>query len=495
MRTIVWFRGKDLRISDHEPLWEAAKAGEVIPLFVLDPYFFAPARAQKIPHRIQFLLDSLMELQEKLVAKGSQLVVVSDKSVSVVPQLANRWGADRVVAQRWVEPFARERDRRVSEALGDRFVLYEGETLLAPGSLRTGAGSPYSVFTPFSRAFMQTPCIGKPRLEPRTLPSLPDDITFKATKIPTCEDLGIAANVCLLVGGENAAKTRLNRFVREVAASYHIDRNRMDKRGTSRLSADLKFGTISPRQVWNRIEKTLGRTQSAKTFLNELIWREFTHSSLWDRPELLDAPFRESFNGFPWREDQFDWEAWTSGRTGYPVVDASARQLIGEGFVHNRARMISASFLTKHLLISYQAGEAHYMEYLTDGDWAQNNAGWQWSAGCGCDAQPYFRIFNPVVQGKKFDPLGEYVRRWIPELADMPTKYIHRPWEAPSAVLHEASVRLGENYPMPVVEHRYARERYLANASEHLKMSKKRSIGKRARVRASKATSNPASNT
>ncbi len=469
MRTIVWFRGKDLRISDHVPLRDAARADEVIPLFVLDPYFFAPARARELPRRIQFLLDSLRELDEALAARGSRLLVVPGRSVEVVPRLAGMWKADRVIAHRWVEPVGRERDRRVAEAMHVPFELYEGETLLPPGTLRTGTGNPYSIFTQFARAFHETALIGKPLAAPRALPPVPRDVKADTIPIPTCEALGITRNAAVLVGGERAAGARLRAFLKGPASSYDRNRDRLDRTGTSRLSADLKFGTISVRQVWLEVERHFGRSKAGRSFLNELLWREFTHSTLWDRPELLEKPFRQSFAGFPWRDDGAAWEAWTRGRTGYPVVDASARQLLGEGFVHNRARMISASFLTKHLLIDYRQGEAHYLKYLTDGDWAQNNAGWQWSAGCGCDAQPYFRIFNPVIQGEKFDPEGGYVRRWVPELARMPARYIHRPWAAPEAVLRAAGVRLGDDYPFPIVEHRRAREHFLALARRHLK--------------------------
>ncbi len=465
-RTIVWFRGKDLRISDHAPLRDAVDAGEVIPLFVLDPYFFAPTRARELPHRMQFLLDSLSALEAALAERGSRLLVVAGKSVEVVPRLVREWKADRVVAQRWVEPFARERDRRIREALGAKLELYEGETLMPPGTLRTGAGKPYSVFSQFARVFRETVMIGKPLPPPRTLPPLPRGVRPRVTVIPTCEQLGIVRNPALLHGGEQAAKARLKRFLRDAAAAYPEHRNRMDLPGTSRLSADLKFGTISVRQVWTAVENALDGTPAARSFLNELVWREFTHSTLWDRPELLEKPFRPGFAGFPWQYDEELWQAWVVGKTGYPVVDAAARQLLGEGFVHNRARMVSASFLCKHLLIDYRRGEAHYMKYLTDGDWAQNNAGWQWSAGCGCDAQPYFRIFNPVTQGEKFDPDGNYVRRWVPELAKMPARYIHNPWEAPEAVLRVAGVRLDKSYPRPVVDHRFARQRFLAVATQ-----------------------------
>lgn len=468
MRTIVWFRGKDLRVSDHAPLRDAAASGEVVPLFVLDPYFFASQRAREFPHRMQFLLDSLTVLEASLLRLGSRLLIVPGRSVDIVPRLAREWSADRVVAHRWVEPFARERDRRVAEALGEGFQLYEGETLLAPGTLRTRAGSPYTVFTAFARAFRAAAAIEEPLPAPKTLPAVPASISPPTVAVPTCGELGIECNPAILDGGEAAARLRLERYLRDASDCYAANRDRMDLAGTSRLSADIKFGTLSIRQVWHAVSEVQDATAAGEAFLNELVWREFNYSTLWDRPELLERPFRAEFAGFPWRHDERAWQAWTVGQTGYPVVDASARQLLEEGFVHNRARMVSASFLTKHLLIDYRLGEAHYMKYLTDGDWAQNNAGWQWSAGCGCDAQPYFRIFNPTIQGQRFDPTGEYVRRWVPELARLPTRYLHRPWEAPARVLRDARVELDKTYPRPIVVHAFARERFLALAARHL---------------------------
>lgn len=469
MRTLLWFRGKDLRLADHEPLREAIAAGEVIPLFVLDPYFFAPERARELPHRMQFLLESLRELAASIEAKGSRLLIVEGRSVDVVPRLAKQWNADRVVAHRWVEPFARVRDQRIVEALDIPLDLYEGETLLRPGSLRTGAGTPYSIFTHFARAFAREATIREPFAAPRKLPPLPAGIRAEMVGIPTLRALGIDENPNLVRGGEKAAHQRLREFLDGPAAEYDTGRDRLDLAGTSRLSADLEFGTLSPRAVWTAVESVLGDRPAARSFLNELVWREFTHSTLWDHPELLEKPFRSDFKAFPWKNDDARWHAWTEGRTGYPVVDAASRQLLGEGFVHNRARMITASFLTKHLLIDYHRGEAHFMKYLTDGDWASNNAGWQWSAGCGCDAQPYFRIFNPVTQGQRFDPEGAYVRKWVPELTNVPAKWIHHPWEAPPLVLLEAGVRLGVDYPQPIVDHATAREKFLAIAQKHLR--------------------------
>lgn len=473
MRTLVWFRGKDLRVADHAPLADAAAAGELVPLFVLDPYFFSPARARELPHRMQFLLDSLSELRESLGALGSRLVVVGGKSVDVVPAIARALEVDRVFGYRWTEPFGQERDRRVADALGPvPFVRYTGETLAPPGAVLTQSGTPFSVFTPYARALLQTVTIPPPKRAPRELPPLPElprAVTRLEAPIPTLEQLGIARNARLLRGGEAAARQRLSAFLRGPGARYDVGRDRLGEAGTSRLSQDLKFGTLSARTAWARAKEALKpHPKARRSFLNELLWREFAYDVLEHSPRVLHEPYRPAWAGFPWRKDERGWRAWVEGTTGYPVVDASARQLLAEGFVHNRARMISASFLTKHLLLDMRAGEAHYMRFLTDGDWAANDLGWQWSTGCGVDAQPYFRVFNPVLQGEKFDGDGAYVRRWLPELAGMPDRWIHKPWEAPASVLEGAGVVLGETYPRPIVAHAMARQRFLATAKGHL---------------------------
>jgi deoxyribodipyrimidine photo-lyase len=470
-RTLVWFRGKDLRLADHAPLASAlATGGELVPVFVLEPYFFAPARARELPHRMQFLLQSLDALQKNVAHLGSQLLLVAGKSVELVPQLARQLHVTRVVAQRWTEPFGRERDRRITAELSVPFELFDGETLVPPETVRNGSGQPFSVFTPFARALRRQLAQPSPLPAPRHLPPLPADVATQSIPLPTLADLGISENPRLHKGGERAARGRLEAFLAGAAARYDSQRDRMDLPATSRLSADLTFGTLSVRRVWAALQPLAREAPRAwEVFSNELLWREFTHASLWDRPQLLSQPFRADFVGFPWRDDDAGWQAWTDGHTGYPVVDAAARQLLAEGFVHNRARMISASFLTKHLLIHYARGEAHYMKYLTDGDWASNNAGWQWSAGCGTDAQPYVRVFNPTLQGEKFDPNGDYVRRYVPELGRLPAKFIHRPAEAPRKVLDEAGVTLGATYPEPIVDHALARDRFLKIAESHLK--------------------------
>lgn len=473
MHTLVWFRGKDLRVADHEPLLDAVHGGIVTPVFVLDPFFFDPQRAKGLPHRMQYLLDALGSLAKNLEAKGAPLLLVEGRSVELIPALAARLKVDRVVAQRWVEPFARERDRRVKAELGERFTLFEGETLLTPGTLRNGSGSPYAVYTAFARAARAALAHSPPtpRRAPAQIP-LADVKRPRSATLPSLEGLGLTRNPELIRGGEREARQRLSTFLGERIAGYGSARDRMDQEGTSRMSADLKFGTLSVREAYFRVlahEDYVHEQGGARKLASELLWREFTHHLLWDRPQLLERPFRADFEGFPWREDDAGFDAWRWGKTGFPIVDASARQLLHQGWVHNRARMISASFLTKHLLVHYQRGEAHYLEHLVDGDWAQNNAGWQWSAGCGCDAQPYFRVFNPMTQGQKFDPDGHYVRRWVPELAGLPAKHIHEPWTAPRDVLAKAGVELGRTYPRPIVDHAEARQRFLEVAARHLK--------------------------
>jgi deoxyribodipyrimidine photo-lyase len=475
MRTLVWFRGKDLRLADHAPLRDAAAAGEVVPLFVLDPCFFAPERARAIPHRIQFLLESLRELDESVARRGSRLFVVAGRSVDVVPRLAEAWRVDRVVAHGWVAPVGRERDRRVAAALRVPFDLYEGETLLPPGMLRAGTGRPFAVFGHFERAFVRAASIDAPLAAPRSLPPIPRGVTAATVAVPTLADLDIERNASVLAGGEAAGRRRLREFLDDLGPRYPETRDLLAPGNTSRLSVDLKFGTLSVRTVWHRIAEALGPGSAATAKLHrELVWRDFTHTTLWDRPELATEPFRPGFRGFPYLRDEAGLAAWTEGRTGFPVVDASARQLLAEGFVPNRARMIAASFLTKQLLVDYRRGEAHYLRHLTDGDWAQNNFNWQWCAGCGCDAQPYFRLFNPVLQGERHDPEGAYVRRWVPELAKLPARYIHAPWTAPPEVLRTAGLVLPRDYPAPIVDLGAARARFLAVARDHLAAARRR---------------------
>jgi len=460
MRILVWFRGKDLRVSDHLPLWMASRGSELLPLFVLDPYFFRPRRARRIPHRMQFLLESIDALRMNLARCGAPLLLVSGASVAVVPEIVRRLRIDRVLAQRWAEPLGRERDRRIGEAIDVPFELHDGETLMSLGSLRSSSGRPYETYTPFSNALQKVLRVAVPLPAPKRLRALAHDLVSEP--LPTLAELGIARNPALPRGGERAGRQRLAAFLQGGLDRYRVARDRLDEAATSRLSADLKFGTLSARTVYGAVSSSAGA--DAQRFIAELFWREFTHSTLHDQPELLERAFRQSYDDGPWLEGGKTADAWASGQTGIPVVDAAARQLLHEGFVHNRARMIAAAFLTKHLRQHYRVGERHYLRHLVDGDAAQNNFGWQWSAGCGVGAQPYFRVMNPVTQAERFDPDGEYVRRWIAPLRRLPREYVHQPWQAPSGVLAAAGVRLGIDYPLPIVDLQTARAEYLSLA-------------------------------
>ena len=461
MRTLIWFRGKDLRVADNVALHEASRGDEAVPLFVAGPELEHGA------HRAEFLLGSVAALAKNLSELGSGLVVARGEAASVVPERARRWKVERVVALRRTEPFARKEAKDVAAALHVPLDLVDGETLLPPGTVRTQSGTPYAVFTPFSHRFREhAHDIGAALPVPKRLPPLPAAARNESEPLPTLAELGIMHAPGVLAGGERAARERMKTYLANGAARYPDTRDRLDIDGTSRFSADLRAGLVSIRTVWHAAERALSRSPKARlVFTGELVWREFAHSLLWDRPHLVRRPFREEFEQFPWENDRKLFRAWCEGRTGYPVVDASARQLLVEGFVPNRARMISASFLAKHLFIDYRWGERHYYEQLTDGDQAQNNTGWQWSAGSGVDAQPYFRVFNPTVQGKKFDPDGAYVRRWVPELSRLPARHIHEPSVAPAGVLSEAGVVLERDYPRPIVDHAEARARFLAVAS------------------------------
>jgi deoxyribodipyrimidine photo-lyase len=416
-RTLVWFRDHDLRVADHAPL-ASAREGEVVPLFVMDPSL----------RRSAFMLDSLRELAESVARRGSRLFVVDGASVETVPVLAERWRVDRVVAHRRTAPAGRETDERVAAVMRVPLVLFEGETLVAPGAVRTKDGNPYSVFGPFARAHAAERDVDEPLPAPKRLPPIPKGVTAETVAIAGTKSTTFR-------GGERAARARLERFVR-IAPKYAADRDRLDRDPTSRLSADLRYGTLSTRAVWNRLSRHAA-------FAKELVWREFAYAMLWTRPWLLDRPFRAEWTNFPWRDDDKAWRAWRDGTTGYPIVDAAARQLLAEGFVPNRARMIAASFLTKHLMIDFRRGEAHYMKHLVDGDVANNDLNWQWCAGCGCDAQPWFRVFNPTAQAERFDPDGAYVKKWAPKKSRA-----------------------------PIVDHAEARARFLEVAKKHLRAAR-----------------------
>jgi deoxyribodipyrimidine photo-lyase len=454
---LFWFR-QDLRLTDNPGL-AALEGRPCLLVYVLDDEAagaWAHGGAQR-----WWLHHSLAALDADLRARGARLHLARGPATRIIPELAAAIGAGEVIAGRLYEPWARARDASIAEALqatGRKLTLHSSSLLHEPHRIRTGTGKPYSVYTPFSRALF---ALGEP---PAPLPA-PERLVGLDHSGLTLEALGLLPKrdwarefPAQWTPGEAGAAARISGF--SAINRYDATRNLPGISGTSGLSPHLRFGEISPRQVWHAA-RAAGVTGDA-TFLKEILWREFAYHLLWHRPELPEAPLQEGFARFPWEPNATYLRAWQRGQTGYPIVDAGMRQLWRSGWMHNRVRMITASFLVKHLLQPWQAGEAWFWDTLLDGDLASNAASWQWVAGCGADAAPYFRIFAPVLQGEKFDADGAYVRRWVPELARLPDKYLHKPWEAPDIILRGAGIRLGQDYPRPIIAHAEGRARALA---------------------------------
>jgi deoxyribodipyrimidine photo-lyase len=449
---VMWFR-LDLRLADNPALEAAAATGlPVVPVFILPEkdHDGVPGAASA-----WWLHQSLTKLDESLRAKGSRLIVRRGETVETLLELAAETKAKRVFWNRVYEPPALKRDPGITaklKAKGIETECFNGSLLFEPGSLQTTSGGTFQVFTPFWKSLWNER--GHLRETLKTPSHFPAPAKWpKSLKIAELELLpkidwanGIRE---AWTPGEEAARERLRWFGKGAVSQYNEERDRTDLDATSRLSPRLHFGELSPVEVWH----ALAHTQGAESYLRQLTWREFSYHLLCAFPETPWAPFNPQFRHFPWRKNAKRLKAWQKGRTGYPMVDAAMRQLWTSGWMHNRARLVVASFLVKHLLIPWQDGAAWFLDTLVDADLANNTMGWQWTSGCGVDAAPYFRVFNPIVQGEKFDPDGEYVRRWIPELRELPTEWIHKPWEAPPLVLGAAGVKLGETYPEPIVDH------------------------------------------
>jgi len=465
--TIVWIR-RDLRVDDHPALAASAARGRVVPVYIHDPADnarpWAMGRASK-----WWLHQSLRALGGRLSDLGSPLVIRLGEPAQELRQVAEQAGADRVMFNEAIEPDAQDRDELIDHALGlgglsvDRFAA---DLLWPVGSVLTKAGDPYQVFSPFWKMGLSTGEPDEPLPAPRSLRA-----PGKPVESVPLDRLGLLPSLDWAGGmrsrwtpGERGAMESFASFVRDRIDDYHEARDRLDIPGWSALSAHIHFGEVSVRRIWHVMTKqsAWNKHKGREHFLREIGWREFAQHLLNHFPHTPDAPLRDRFGRFPWRDDRDGLRAWQRGMTGYPAVDAAMRQLYAEGWMPNRARMIVASFLCKNLMISWQHGAAWFWDTLVDADLGSNTLGWQWTAGCGADAAPYFRIFNPITQGQKFDPDGSYVRRWVPELARLDAKAIHAPWDAPPMELHAAGVVLGETYPERIVEHPASRERALA---------------------------------
>jgi len=475
---IVWFRD-DLRLADN-PALQAAVATKR-PLLCVYIYDEKTPGMRSLGGAARWWLHgSLQALDASLTKHGGRLTILRGPSANILPKLATAMGAQCVYWNRRYDEPGRTIDAAATAALEKHKIevaSFNGRLLNEPWTIRNKAGKPFRVFTAYWRAILAQgspePALAAPR-------NLRFHTLARGSKLEcvSLDSLGLEPRSPDWAGGlrtqwqqrdEPSAKARLRRFLESALREYPTDRDRPDREGTSRLSPYLCFGNISVRQVWHvsqeavRSSRSTANTRQLAKFLAELGWREFNYHILYHHPDLAERNFQSRFDPLRWRADSRGLRAWQRGQTGYPIVDAGMRELWTTGWMHNRVRMVAASFLIKHLLIDWRKGEQWFWDTLVDADPANNAANWQWVAGSGADAAPYFRIFNPILQGEKFDPEGAYVRRWVPELARLPTSVIHKPWTAKAAQLAAAGIQLGKTYPHPIVDHDKARQRALLN--------------------------------
>ncbi len=454
--TIVWFH-KDLRLEDNPALAHAAQNSKVIPVFIFDEETRQPGAASR-----WWLHKSLQALQASLQKKGGELYIFHGKPSDILPDLAQKTGAQGVFWNRQYDTLSIKRDKQLKQDLKDQGLNVEsfnGHLLVEPWHIQNKSGGYYKVFTPYWKQLRDM--------------DIPNPVACPEIEFSSCrgsthiEDFAPrwAKGFESWQPGEIGAKAQLEAFLKQRLNNYGEGRDRPDKDNTSGLSPHLAWGDISPRVIWHTAKDFIeaeGLEKDGQKFLSELAWREFSYNLLYHFPDLPHKNFNPKFDDFPWVKNQTALEKWQAGQTGYPIVDAGMRQLWHTGWMHNRVRMIVASFLIKDLMIHWKEGERWFWDTLVDADIANNTASWQWVAGCGADAAPYFRIFNPVTQSQKFDPNGDYIRQWVPELKGVDNKVLHAPWQDRPMGLKLAGVELGKDYPEPMVDHKQAREDALA---------------------------------
>ena len=466
-RALVWFR-KDLRLRDNPCLAAALKEKkEIIPVFIWDSEEggqWSPGAASR-----WWLHNALESLKADILKNNGNLILQKGKAENILPKLIEATGVDTLYYGRKYDPAGINTQNAVENALAEKPCKIESfntSLLQEPWEIKNGSGRPFQVFTPYWRKCRSG--IYKESLKYSPSQLLYGKSNFESLSVQELELLP-EHNWHLKLSShwevsEDAAHKLIQRTIDEVTRSYSTARNIPSKDGTSRLSPYLAWGLVSPKQICEAVlaSDNQGGFRGENKYLVEIGWREFSYHLLYHFPQIPDQPLREKYAAFPWRSDPTELKAWQFGNTGYPMVDAGMRQLYETGWMHNRVRMVVASFLVKHLLLSWQDGARWFWDTLVDADLASNTQGWQWAAGCGADAAPYFRIFNPITQGEKFDGKGEYTSKWIPSLKQLPGKWIFKPWEAPPDLLLVSDVFLGNNYPHPCVDHKFGRERALS---------------------------------
>ena len=461
---ICWFRN-NLRITDNPALHSAIKTGAPI----ICVYIYDEKLAQQW-HRGRasqwWLHHSLKKLSESLEKIGIKLILRKGESLKELEKLYKESNATGLYFIRQYAAYDSKLEDKIYSKFKDDFEIrrFKSYLLFEPEDISTLNNEPYKVFTPFYRTYLKQAGPSTPLPAPRKCKAFAKKLASEQLKnwqlLPNNPDWSQQFS-SIWTPGEKSALKMLKNFTQGPVSKYAVLRDRPDVYGTSRLSPHLHFGEISPRQVWHAVKNTnYADSSGATSYLRELVWRDFAYNLLTHWPTLPDEEFKKEFKSFPWLKNTKHLRAWQKGQTGYPIVDAGMRQLWATGWMHNRVRMIVASFLVKHLLICWDEGEKWFWDTLVDADLGNNSASWQWVAGCGADAAPYFRIFNPVLQGKKFDPEGEYVKQWVPELRHTPSKYIHEPWLMPNDLLQQDTT--SKDYPKPIVEHKFARDRALA---------------------------------
>lgn len=465
-KALVCFRN-DFRLLDNPALYEAVRLKkQVIPVFIYDP---SASEDWDLGGASKWWLhQSIKDIQKQIASLGGRLILRKGSTASIMRELVESTQASSVFWNRRYLLSERTVDSVVKEMLVDMGVevkSFQASLLVEPWTTANKEGNPFKVYSPFWRSIKDNP--------------IPEPLDLDFSKIEFADEniecLGLE-DLALIPKDKTWHKTfhdfwkvsemnahdLLHNFIHHGVDSYAVDRDRPDFNGTSSLSPFLRWGQISPRQIAHALSQNCDLNEKGPTvYLKEIYWREFAYYVMYHFPQTSDSPLQEKYKNFPWNEDDSTLSAWKWGKTGYPIVDAGMRQLYATGWMHNRVRMIVASLLVKHLLHSWHAGAKWFWDTLVDADLSSNTLGWQWSGGCGADAAPYFRIFNPMTQGMKFDPEGEYVKRWVPELASLPAQYIHQPWEASASELESFGVTLGENYPIPIIEHTFGRERAL----------------------------------